>query len=187
MFFGRFLVAALPFMGMAFASPVAKQGLAKRDSIVDIVDALESATAAPIAGLSGSNITATDAESYLTTIKDAIATAQASVGTASTKRSLVARQSTADDLNTVGTVLAKVITDLVTAVEGLAVDLESLPLVGALIIDIDGGLDTLLTGVEVVLEGVLEVLSGLLSGVSGLLESLGNGLLAGEYFTLCTV
>jgi hypothetical protein len=35
-------------------------------------------------------------------------------------------------LNTVGTVLAEVITDLVKAIEGLAVDLEKLPLVVSL-------------------------------------------------------
>ncbi|WVQ75028.1 hypothetical protein IAR50_004637 [Cryptococcus sp. DSM 104548] len=84
-----------------------------------------------------------------------------------------------EDLDQVGEILANVVGDVNKAVDGLTDDLKKLPLVGALIGEIDDGLKTLLFGVEVVLKGVLQVVQGLLSGLTSTLGGLGGGLLGG--------
>ncbi|WVQ85795.1 hypothetical protein IAT38_007963 [Cryptococcus sp. DSM 104549] len=189
MLFTKIALLALPFIGAAFASPVKPvddvANLLKRDSVLDVANALKSAVADPIATLNTPNVSQDDATSALTSIKAAIASATTSIGTATAARRSLGAVSDdlakRDDLNEVGEVLANVIEDLVKAIEQLADDLKSFPLIGALIIDIDGGLHTLLLGVEIVLKGVIQILQGLLKGLGDLLSSLGNGLLAGEY------
>ncbi|WVQ96968.1 hypothetical protein IAU59_004077 [Kwoniella sp. CBS 9459] len=190
MLIGKLALFALPFMGLSMASPVIKENsvLAKRAAPVDVVNALQSAIASPISTLKTPDVSAADAAAALTSIKSAITQATADLPTApaskrdfggalALERALAERQS--EDLEIVGAVLAQVIKDILEAVEGLADDLKGLPLIGAIIIDIDFGLDTLLLGLQLVLAGVVEILQGLLSGVAGLLQSLGNGLLAG--------
>ncbi|WVW80465.1 hypothetical protein I302_102447 [Kwoniella bestiolae CBS 10118] len=183
MYFVKFALLALPFIGLAASKPVVVE---KRATALDVVTGLQSAISGPITTLKTSNVSSDDALSALTSIKSAITEATASIGTATaSKRDLASvgidgRQ--VDDLATVGEVLAEVIKDIVEAVEGLADELRKLPLIGAIIIDIDFGLNTLLLGVQLVLAGVVEILRGLLSGVADLLNSLGNGLLAGLIF-----
>ncbi|ODN82874.1 hypothetical protein L202_01132 [Cryptococcus amylolentus CBS 6039] len=186
MLFTRFALLALPFIGSALATPVAKSDVVqfeKRDDVLDVVKTLQSTIADPISTLKTDNVSADDAQAALSSILDAINTASAAVPTSTTteKRALEGLTEIVkrDDLNDVGTFLAQVITDIVNAVEGLADDLQSLPLIGALITSIDGGLHILLLGVEVVLEGVIQILQGLLSGLGSLLSSLGAGLVAG--------
>ncbi|ODO06846.1 hypothetical protein I350_04206 [Cryptococcus amylolentus CBS 6273] len=84
-----------------------------------------------------------------------------------------------EDVNKVGEVLAGVVEDVNKAVDGLTDDLKKLPIVGALIGEIDDGLKTLLFGVEIVLKGVLQVVQGLLSGLTGVLGGVGGSLLGG--------
>jgi cellobiose-specific phosphotransferase system component IIA len=88
----------------------------------------------PIASIKAGNknntLDAHSAQVYLIQISAAIHTAKAQTLLAHTKRDLTTRQS--DDLTEVGAVLAKVITDLVEAIEGIAKDLESLPLIVSL-------------------------------------------------------
>ncbi|ODO00801.1 hypothetical protein L198_03128 [Cryptococcus wingfieldii CBS 7118] len=84
-----------------------------------------------------------------------------------------------EELNKVGEVLAGVVEDVNKAVDGLTDDLKKLPIVGALIGEIDDGLKTLLFGVEIVLKGVLQVVQGLLSGLTGVLGGVGGSLLGG--------
>jgi hypothetical protein len=87
------------------------------------------------------DVSASDAQSALQSIVNAISSASAAVpgSTTSTKRAidiaalegrsveLAERQ--ADDLAIVGAVLAEVITDIIEAVAGLADDLKALPLI----------------------------------------------------------
>ncbi|WVQ70543.1 hypothetical protein IAR50_000062 [Cryptococcus sp. DSM 104548] len=183
MLFTRFALLALPFIGSAFASPVGKSIDAvhfdKRDDVLDVIKTLQSSVAGPITTLKTANVSSDDAQTALTSILDAINTASAAVPTSTTTERALAKR---DDLSDVGAVLAQVIEDVVNAVEGLVDDLQSLPLIGALITDIDGGLHTLLLGVEVVLEGVTQILQGLLSGINDLLSNLGAGLLGSLIF-----
>ncbi|OCF56734.1 hypothetical protein L486_05588 [Kwoniella mangroviensis CBS 10435] len=193
MYFAKIALLALPFIGLASTKPVMVE-VEKRATALDVVNELQSAIAGPITTLKTANVSSDDAQTALTSIKSAITDATSAIGSATaSKRDLVAFESRqADDLAIVGSVLAQVIQDIVEAVEGLADDLKGLPLInvhrltlvvkGAIIIDIDFGLNTLLLGVELVLAGVVEILRGLLSGVADLLQSLGNGLLAGLIF-----
>ncbi|WRT65992.1 uncharacterized protein IL334_002943 [Kwoniella shivajii] len=181
MYFAKLALLALPFLGLAASKPIA---IEKRATAVDVVSTLQNVIAGPITTLKSSDVSAADATSALVSIKSAISVATVSIGSATAKRDLEGLASSLslekrDDLSIVGQVLAEVIKDIVVAVEGLADDLKGLPLIGALIIDIDFGLNTLLLGVELVLAGVIEILQGLLSGVANLLQNLGNGLLAG--------
>ncbi|OCF43259.1 hypothetical protein I317_02969 [Kwoniella heveanensis CBS 569] len=196
MLFGRLALFALPFLGLSVASPITNDlVLTKRAAPVDVVNALRSAIASPISTLKTPNVSAEDAAAALTSIKSAITQATADLPTApvsagakrddfgsvrALERALAERQ--ADDLEVVGAVLAEIIKDIIEAVEGLADELKKLPLIGAIIIDIDFGLNTLLLGLQLVLAGVVEILRGLLSGVAGLLQNLGNGLLDGLIF-----
>ncbi|WVF70996.1 hypothetical protein IAT40_005792 [Kwoniella sp. CBS 6097] len=194
MLFGQLALFALPFLSLGLSSPVVKEDmvLAKRAGPVDVVDALQSAIASPISTLKTPNVSAEDAAAALTSIKSAITQATADLPTSSAtskrelgsvlalERALAERQS--EDLEKVGAVLAEIIKDIIEAVEGLADELKKLPLIGAIIIDIDFGLNNLLLGLQLVLAGVLEILRGLLSGLAGLLQNLGNGLLAGLIF-----
>ncbi|WWC68342.1 uncharacterized protein I206_102267 [Kwoniella pini CBS 10737] len=180
MYFAKFALLAIPFLGLSTSKPIIKE---KRASSVDVVNTLQNAISGPITTLKTSNISQEDAIAALTSIKSAITDATSSINTVTTKRDLINNYenlSKRDDLSIVGQVLAQVIKDIVEAVEGLADDLKSLPLIGAIIIDIDFGLNTLLLGVELVLTGVIEILQGLLSGIANLLQNLGNGLLAGK-------
>ncbi|WWC96634.1 hypothetical protein V866_003506 [Kwoniella sp. B9012] len=183
MYFAKLALLTLPFVGLASTKPVMVE-VEKRATALDVVNELQSAIAGPITTLKTANVSSDDAQAALTSIKSAITDATSAIGSATaSKRDLVALESRqADDLAIVGSVLAQVIQDIVEAVEGLADDMKGLPLIGAIIIDIDFGLNTLLLGVELVLAGVVEILRGLLSGVADLLQSLGNGLLAGLIF-----
>ncbi|WWC60623.1 uncharacterized protein I303_103197 [Kwoniella dejecticola CBS 10117] len=190
MYFVKFALLAIPFLGLAATKPVPiavadyPVVMEKRATAVDVVNTLQSAIADPINVLKTPDVSQEDALAALTSIKSAITDATSAIGSATAKRALLADGVGAlmrkrDDLSVVGQVLAEVIKDIVEAVEGLADDLKGLPLIGAIIIDIDFGLNTLLLGVELVLAGVVEILRGLLSGVANLLQNLGNGLLAG--------
>jgi hypothetical protein len=86
----------------------------------------------PIASINALNddntLDANSAQLYLTDILNEINTVKSQVVGFSAKRDLIfGRQS--GDLNEVGAVLAQVIKDLVEAVEGIADDLEKLPLI----------------------------------------------------------
>lgn len=131
-----------------------------QSALQSIVNAISSASAA----VPGST----------TSTKRAPAVAGANLESRDLTVELAERQ--ADDLSIVGAVLAEIITDIVEAVAGLADDLKALPLIvsfplyitrdvadwvqGALIIAIDGGLNTLLVGVQVVLVGEYYTRSG---------------------------
>ncbi|KAK1927750.1 hypothetical protein DB88DRAFT_46827 [Papiliotrema laurentii] len=195
MLFARLAVFALPFLG-AFASPIASPDkdvveVEKRDSLINVVTNLQNNVQGPLALLNAANgdkvLTADDAQVYLTDILNCINIANQALGSVGNEaRGLsglvetIKLEARGEQVEEVAEVLAKVIGDIVTAVEDIVDNIKYLPVVGILIGSIDAGLDTLLVGLELVLAGVVEVVSGLLGGVKGLLGSLGFGLLGGE-------
>ncbi|WVN89636.1 uncharacterized protein L203_104865 [Cryptococcus depauperatus CBS 7841] len=166
--------------------------LEKKESVLEIVKDLQKSIVAPVSTLNKPDVSKDAAANALGSIRDAINSAASSIPTTSAPdaRAVIDRGvqggvdelsklTKRDDLQQVGEVLAKVIEDVVKTVEQLADDLKGLPLIGAIIASIDGGLHTLLLGIEIVLKGVIQILQGLLSGISDLLSQFGKGLLAG--------
>ncbi|KAJ7912913.1 hypothetical protein B0H13DRAFT_1712827 [Mycena leptocephala] len=79
----------------------------------------------------------------------------------------------------VATVVAGIITEISTTLNGLSGSAMAIPAFGTPIIAIDVALNELLVGLDVVLAGVVTLIAGLLTSVAVLLGQLGLGLVIG--------
>ncbi|KAJ7703678.1 hypothetical protein B0H17DRAFT_1231542 [Mycena rosella] len=133
------------------------------DSILPQIDALVS---------SG---TASDA-----TVAPLIGELAAALNTATASLSSLPISSKRQTENEVATVVAGIITEISTTLNGLSGSPTAIPAFGTLIIAIDVALDELLVGLDVVLTGVVTLVAGLLVSVAVLLGQLGLGLVIGS-------
>ncbi|KAJ6605177.1 hypothetical protein DFH09DRAFT_967063 [Mycena vulgaris] len=132
------------------------------DSILPQIDAL-------VSGGTASDVTVTPLIGELTA---ALNTATASLSSLPVSF----KRQTEDE---VATVVAGIITEITTTLNGLSGSATAIPAFGTLIIAIDVALEELLVGLDVVLTGVVTLVAGLLTSVAVLLGQLDLGLVIG--------
>jgi len=178
-FASLFLLAAT----LASASPAsAPAGLAvvdKRASTADVETVftkLKSSTDSILPQIDAlvSGGTASDA-----TVTPLIGKLTAALNTATTSLSSLPISSKRQTEDEVATVVAGIINEISTTLDGLSGSATAIPALGTLIIAIDVALEELLVGLDVVLAGVVTLVAGLLTSVAVLLGQLGLGLVIG--------
>ncbi|KAJ7243070.1 hypothetical protein C8J57DRAFT_1084140 [Mycena rebaudengoi] len=76
----------------------------------------------------------------------------------------------------VAALVAEILTDVTTTLDGLLGSAASIPALGGLLLGVDAALHQVLFGLEILLAGVLNLVATLLVDVAGLLRSLAFGL-----------
>ncbi|OXG15474.1 hypothetical protein C366_04063 [Cryptococcus neoformans Tu401-1] len=173
--FTSFLIAALPFVGSAFAAPLNNKAsdalVARSESLaprtVDYVGILTTLdndikNAGPLSGDS----TEGEVTAVLTAVKEAFDTAKSALHIGSSKRDVdtdvVARDNTA---NEVSTLLSTVSADVKGLIAPVDVTLLSLPAIGGLVKEVNSALDSVLVGLGDVLGGVVALVAKTLNSL----------------------
>ncbi|KAL5487512.1 hypothetical protein ACEPAI_5620 [Sanghuangporus weigelae] len=174
---------SLTFGTLALAGPAATNiELIKRDNadIEQVFTTLKTSTDSILPQIqsvaASGNATDDNVTPLINQLVSALNSASSSLsGLSSSSRMLNKRQSDSD----IATLVASIIGDISTALEGLVGDLASIPDIGVLFSGIDAALAEVLTGLEILLSGVLHLVADLLTDVAGLLNQLAFGLTLG--------
>lgn len=200
MFFYKYALLALPFIGSTLAAPTGQVptlaltkkneitvggiALEKRqdagtDSLVEVITDVASSVEQLLADLSSSS-SSSQITSILQGVESLLESALSSVSDSSSTGS----SSATEDIDTIAATLSQLIQEILSGLESVQGELENGPLLLSIVTQIDGTLNLLLNDLEAELPGILSTVSTLLTEVIDLLDAVVTDLLPQVLATL---